>query len=50
MIHKDRIRHLIAAPPRTGQYVLYWMQQAQRVEYNHALVHAIEIANELNLP
>jgi deoxyribodipyrimidine photo-lyase len=50
MIHKDRIRHLIAPPPRAGQYVLYWMQQAQRVQCNHALAHAIEIANELNLP
>ncbi len=50
MIHKDRIRHLIAPPPRTGQYVLYWMQQAQRVQCNHALAHAIEIANEFNLP
>jgi deoxyribodipyrimidine photo-lyase len=50
MIHKDRIYHLIAAPPKSGQYVLYWMQQAQRVAYNHALCHSIEIAHELNLP
>jgi len=50
MIHKDRIRHLIAAPPKTGTYVLYWMQQAQRVAYNHALCRAIEVANELALP
>jgi deoxyribodipyrimidine photo-lyase len=50
MIHKDRTRHLIAAPPRAGRYVLYWMQQAQRVQCNHALAHAIEIANKLELP
>lgn len=31
-------------------YVLYWMQQAQRVEYNHALLHAITRANDLHLP
>lgn len=36
--------------PREGQYVLYWMQQAQRVHYNHALEHAITIANLNNLP
>lgn len=28
--------------------MLYWMQQAQRLEYNHALEYAIEQANELN--
>ncbi|MDA8402840.1 MAG: deoxyribodipyrimidine photo-lyase [Desulfobacteraceae bacterium] len=50
MIHKDRMRHLIAAPPENGKYVLYWMQQAQRVAYNHALCHAVEIASELVLP
>ncbi len=31
-------------------YVLYWMQQAQRVTCNHALEYAIEQANELDLP
>jgi len=29
-------------------YVLYWMQQAQRADYNKALNKAIEIANNLN--
>lgn len=33
-----------------GTYVLYWMQQSQRIEYNHALAFAIEKANSLNLP
>lgn len=28
-------------------YVLYWMQQSQRAEYNHALEFAIDRANEL---
>ena len=32
------------------RYVLYWMQQSQRVHYNHALNHAIELANEASLP
>ncbi len=33
-----------------GQYVLYWMQQSQRVLDNHALGYAIETANRLDLP
>jgi len=33
-----------------GDYVLYWMQQSQRIEYNHALVYAILQANKQNLP
>jgi deoxyribodipyrimidine photo-lyase len=35
---------------RTGNYILYWMQQAQRVHFNHALDHAIQMANQYNLP
>jgi deoxyribodipyrimidine photo-lyase len=31
-------------------YVLYWMQQSQRVHFNHALEHAITIANSKKLP
>ncbi len=29
-----------------GDYVLYWMQEAQRVEHNHALEYAVQKANE----
>jgi deoxyribodipyrimidine photo-lyase len=36
--------------PDTGQYVLYWMQQAQRVRFNHALAYSIEEANTRGLP
>lgn len=32
------------------EYVLYWMQQSQRVDYNHALNYAIELANSIQLP
>ena len=39
-----------AAVDRDGRYVLYWMQQSQRVESNPALEYAIERANELDLP
>jgi deoxyribodipyrimidine photo-lyase len=50
MIHDDRIRHLNDRKPRDGQYVLYWMQQSQRVSYNHALEYAIGKANEIGVP
>jgi len=33
-----------------GEYVLYWMQQSQRVSFNHALEYAIQIANQKRLP
>jgi deoxyribodipyrimidine photo-lyase len=33
-----------------GRYVLYWMQQSQRVDHNHALEFAIQQANEQDLP
>ncbi len=50
MIHQDRIKLLNERPPASGKYVLYWMQQSQRAEDNHALEYAIERANGLNLP
>ena len=49
-IEKSRIRVLNPAPILKGEYILYWMQQAQRAEYNHALEFAIEIANHYDLP
>ncbi len=42
---------LNSAPPRAdGRVVIYWMQQTQRAEDNHALEAAIALANELNTP
>ena len=35
---------------RKGRYVLYWMQQSQRAEYNDALNIAIREANRAGLP
>ena len=32
------------------RYVLYWMQQSQRVRYNHTLEFAVNQANRLGLP
>jgi deoxyribodipyrimidine photo-lyase len=50
MIHPARIRILNIVPERPGKYIVYWMQQSQRVEYNHALTYAIELANERKAP
>ena len=35
---------------RDGRYVLYWMQAAQRAQYNHALEYAIQQANIVKKP
>jgi len=50
MIQEERIKELNDKPITNRKYVIYWMQQAQRSEYNHALEHAIQMANELNKP
>ena len=50
MIHPARIHQLNDKPARNGGFVLYWMQQSQRAEWNHALEYAIERANALGLP
>lgn len=46
-IQKTRIQHLNDVDAAKGRYVLYWMQQAQRADYNHALQYAIRQANRL---
>ena len=50
MIQGTRIENLNYKPVKTGQYILYWMQAAQRAEYNHALEHSIALANKLKVP
>jgi deoxyribodipyrimidine photo-lyase len=50
MIQKERIKLLNDGKVRGGKYVLYWMQAAQRTEYNHALEYAIRTANKLKQP
>ena len=49
-IQEGRVRHLNDEGVRNGDYVLYWMQQAQRTEHNHALEYAVQNANELGQP
>ncbi len=50
MIQPERVTVLNDRDVRAGRYVLYWMQGAQRAEWNHALEYAIERANDLGMP
>jgi len=49
-IQAERIQSLNKRDVVKGGYVLYWMQQSQRAELNHALEYAIHRANELKQP
>ena len=49
-IEPDRVRRLTDAAPKPGDYVLYWMQNAQRTAHNPALEYAARRANDLKLP
>jgi deoxyribodipyrimidine photo-lyase len=50
-VEPDRIASLNSAPPRAdADYVLYWSQMNRRVAGNHALAHAIDLANQYRLP
>jgi len=44
-VQPARIQQLNDHEPKKGLYVLYWMQQSQRSEYNHALEYAVQQAN-----
>ena len=46
-VHDTRIQRLNDLEPRKSRYLLYWMQQSQRSEYNHFLEYAIQMANAL---
>ena len=49
-IRETRIRQLNDLDIRLdSDYVLYWMQQSQRAEYNHALEYAVLQANHLGI-
>ncbi len=49
-IQVERVKEFDEKDPVKGDYVLYWMQRAQRTEYNHALEFSIARANELDVP
>ena len=44
-IDPERIRQLNARKPGRGHFVLYWMQQSQRIDWNHALQYAVREAD-----
>jgi deoxyribodipyrimidine photo-lyase len=46
-VQTSRIQWLNDRGLKKGSYVLYWMQQSQRAEYNHALEYAVQQANAL---
>ena len=50
LFQPERVQHLNDIDIGHKQYVLYWMQQSQRAEDNHALEFAIQQANELRQP
>jgi len=50
MIQDTRIRKLNKVPAVGGDFVVYWMQKAQRATDNHALEFAVEQANRLKQP
>jgi len=46
-----RVQRLNQASFRAGaQYVLYWAQMNRRVDFNHALAYAAQLANDRGLP
>jgi deoxyribodipyrimidine photo-lyase len=49
-VDPDRIRVITSAPPRSKDYVLYWMQSSHRADDNPALAYAIDRADALHLP
>ncbi len=50
-ISATRVQSLNDGPlRRDGNYVLYWMQQSQRADWNHAFEYALRLANEHDLP
>ena len=44
-VHPKRIQRLNNHELGKGEYFLYWMQQSQRADYNHALEYTVQQAN-----
>jgi deoxyribodipyrimidine photo-lyase len=49
-IFRPRLKTLNRKNVCSGQFVLYWMQQSQRAEFNHALEYGVKQANDHGLP
>ncbi|RAK06190.1 deoxyribodipyrimidine photo-lyase [Halanaerobium saccharolyticum] len=50
LVNKNRIEKINEAELKKKEFVAYWMQSSQRLEYNQALGYAVEKANQLNQP
>lgn len=50
LVKKNRIEKANEAELKENEFVAYWMQSSQRLEYNQALGYAVERANQLNQP
>ncbi|HWR68391.1 MAG TPA: deoxyribodipyrimidine photo-lyase [Desulfomonilia bacterium] len=48
-IDPERVVPLNDKGPPKGDFVIYWMQQSQRLDYNHALQYAVHLADERGL-
>lgn len=48
IVEDSRVKRLNDQNIRDGEFVLYWMQASQRIEYNHAFEYAILKSNKLN--
>ncbi len=46
----SRILQTVLPAKQTGRYLIYWMQQAQRVQFNPAFDLAVKRSNETGLP
>lgn len=49
-MNDKRVRSILQTDEPKGDYVLYWMQQSQRIHFNHALEHATRLANHYKKP
>lgn len=50
-VEPERVRKVNSSPNRPDrQYVLYWAQMNRRVDSNHGLLYAAELANSWSLP
>lgn len=50
VVDPDRIIELNDKEVGPGRYVLYWMQASVRTRENHALEHAVRLANDIERP
>ncbi|MDD3051311.1 MAG: deoxyribodipyrimidine photo-lyase [Candidatus Cloacimonetes bacterium] len=50
MIEKERIKKIGTTLNVSRDFVIYWMQSAQRIYYNHTLAYSIEESVKENIP